>query len=199
VEDWLDADVNERSKGAEDSYYQSPTDLHGSYKPANHLLGDVQELALIRGFEELFAENKAPTLLRQLTALPSATTTININTATPEVLTCLEPEGKLTSDIAARIVAERELAPFEKLADLVNLLDKEHPMQKQVTKEDGGTTTETVSWSQLLPMDHLDVRSKFALLRAELSFGFSNLVAFSLMQRTADGSVRILRRSLNPT
>ena len=199
VEDWLDEDVQQRAKGAEDIYYQSPSDLYGSYKPANHLIGDVQELALIKGFEELFAETKAPTLLRQLAALPSTTTTINVNTATAEVLGCLEPEGRLTRNVANRIIAARENTPFESLSGMIDLLNKEFPVKKMVTKEDGSTAEEVVTWDKLLPMRYLDVRSYFALLRAELSFGFSNLVAYSLLQRTPDGAVRILRRSMEPS
>ena len=199
VEDWLDPDVVARSNGAEDAYYQSPTDLGGSYKPSNYLLGNVQELALIKGYQELFAEGKQPKLLRQLTVLPSSTTTININTATNNVLQCLEPEGKLTAEMAEFIRTQREQKPFEKVADFIQTLDEKYPTTKTTIDEQGNSTEQSVSWKELLPVKHLDVRSRFALLRSKLTFGNSNLVAFTWLQRTEDGAVRVLRRSFVPS
>lgn len=86
VIDWQDADEETvGAMGAENSYYQG---LKDGYLAANQPFSSVQQLQLVRGFK-----GKPYELLKPyLTALPKRTTTININTADPFLISCLHPQ-----------------------------------------------------------------------------------------------------------
>ncbi|MHB8536220.1 MAG: type II secretion system minor pseudopilin GspK [Sulfuricaulis sp.] len=82
VMDWIDPDSDSRTPdGAEDiDYLQLPT----PYRTANQPMQSVDELRLVHGFTPAMVEKLRPFL----TALPQATS-INVNTAPPEVLSAL--------------------------------------------------------------------------------------------------------------
>lgn len=111
--DWLDSDSEPRSAdGAEDTYYLT---LRPPYLAANRLLTDISELALVRGFDD-----KARARLRPfITALPHSTQ-INVNTASAEVLAATIDGMNL--DAARALVAQRERAYFNSVADFANRL-----------------------------------------------------------------------------
>ena len=100
--DWIDADSEPQPQGAEDAYYLA---LQPPYLAANQPLVDVDELALVSGFNE----GVRARLLPFVTALPLFTA-VNANTAPPEVLAALV-EG-LGLDGARDLVAKRERAFF---------------------------------------------------------------------------------------
>lgn len=80
--DWMDEDSEPNGlDGAEDDYYAR---LPVPYRTANQSLSDVSELLLIRGFTPDVVNKLRP----YVTALPS-TATINVNTASPEVVRIL--------------------------------------------------------------------------------------------------------------
>ena len=106
--DWVDADdqVTEGG-GAEDAYYaaQSVPGL-----AANAPVRRVAELSAVRGAD--------PALLARLTPFIDALdppTTINVNTAPPEVL--MAAIGGLDATVAATLVANRAKAPFASISD----------------------------------------------------------------------------------
>lgn len=114
--DWLDADDQPQPRGgAEDGYYRV---LDPPYLAANRPLVDVAELALVRGFEARVRARLRP----HVTALP-ATTAINVNTATPEVLTAVI-EG-LNLGAAQWLVVQRERAYFRSTDDFARRLPRE--------------------------------------------------------------------------
>lgn len=80
--DWLDQDLQTRPLGAEDSYYMS---LDNPRRAANQLLISPTELRLVKGFTPELVRLLAP----HVTALPESTS-INVNTATLEVLRMLD-------------------------------------------------------------------------------------------------------------
>jgi general secretion pathway protein K len=100
--DWIDADNESQPQGAEDAYYLA---LQPPYLAANQPLIDVDELALVRGFDEGVRARLRPFV----TALPRFTA-VNANTAPPEVLAAVV-EG-LGLDRARDLVAKRERAFF---------------------------------------------------------------------------------------
>ena len=100
--DWIDADSESRPQGAEDDYYLA---LQPPYLAANRPLIDVDELALVRGFNE----GTRARLRRFVTALPRFTA-VNANTAPPEVLAAVV-DG-LNLDGARDLVAKRDRAYF---------------------------------------------------------------------------------------
>ena len=101
--DWIDADSEQRSaSGAEDAYYLA---LDTPYFAANRPLVDMEELALVRGFD-----SKILTRLRPyVTALPRYTP-VNVNTAPAEVIAAMV-EG-MDLDAARTLIAQRDKIYF---------------------------------------------------------------------------------------
>jgi len=111
--DWIDADNDQQpNEGAEDGYYLS---LPSPYLAANRPLTDVAELALVRGFNDEVRARLSPFV----SALP-ANTAVNVNTASPEVLSAVI-DG-LDLDAALALVAQRERAYFRDFSDFSSRL-----------------------------------------------------------------------------
>lgn len=88
VVDWMDIDDSESGAyGAESSYYQG---LATPYFAANQMFISVEELRLIRGFDEL--PELVSLVLPFITVLPQESVGININTI---VVTVTQPEAGL--------------------------------------------------------------------------------------------------------
>lgn len=113
--DWIDADGQLQSQdGAEDAYYLS---LNPPYLAANRPLMDVSELALVRGFDDSVRTRLRPFV----TALPRFTA-VNVNTASPEVVSAIV--GGLPLDAARTIVSQRGRSYFLNFADFVTRLPR---------------------------------------------------------------------------
>lgn len=86
VIDWQDADEETvGAMGAENSYYQG---LKDGYLASNLPFTSVQQLQFVRGFKG----DPYRLLQPYLTALPSRTTSMNLNTVDPFLLSCLSPQ-----------------------------------------------------------------------------------------------------------
>ncbi len=81
VLEWLDADNQPQTQGAEDDYYLG---LEKPYRAANQRMASISELNLIKGSTRALYEKLRP----WLTALP-VDTPININTIDPQLLRCI--------------------------------------------------------------------------------------------------------------
>ena len=79
IMDWLDADSNALSGGAEDVDYLAEDP---PYRAGNGMMGSISELKLLKGVDQEIYEK----LEKILVALPATNVAININTAPPEVL-----------------------------------------------------------------------------------------------------------------
>lgn len=111
--DWMDADSAPQPQGgAEDEYYLG---LNRPYLASNRPLTDVAELTLIRGFDSPTRASLRPFVA----ALPHVTS-INVNTAPPEVLAAMI-EG-LGINNARMLVEQRQRAYFRDDADFLNRL-----------------------------------------------------------------------------
>ncbi len=114
--DWLDADdIPQPAGGAEDAYYRG---LSQPYLTANAPLVDLDELALVRGFDVAVRARLAPFV----TALPG-TTALNVNTAPAEVLSAVI-DG-LDLDSARILVARRTGIFYRNNADFLSQLGKD--------------------------------------------------------------------------
>ncbi|MDA8561621.1 type II secretion system minor pseudopilin GspK [Gammaproteobacteria bacterium] len=103
VHDWISPTSNNNILN---EYYNKQTP---SYAAAHKLMSSVSELRLIKGFDsDLY--NK---IIPYITVLPELTK-INVNTATPQVITTLS--STLTIDAANTIVNSRNQKPFESSA-----------------------------------------------------------------------------------
>jgi general secretion pathway protein K len=104
LQDWIDADINATFPGgAEDDTYllEDPP-----YRAANRRLVSISELQLVHGFTADVVKILSP----HVTALPDVTT-ININTATAEVLLALHEN--MTVQGVEMLLTDREDKPFE--------------------------------------------------------------------------------------
>ena len=161
--DWIDADNDQQPNGgAEDEYYLS---LQPPYLAANRPLTDVAELALVRGFNDEVRARLSPFV----SALP-ANTAINVNTASPEVLSAVI-DG-LDLDSARALVAQRERAYFRDYADFSSRL----PRGIEIATSDVG------------------VSSNYFLARVRVTIGGAEARGLALLVRPAIGWPAIVWR-----
>jgi len=107
IVDWLDADGVPRAGGAEDAAYaQAPSPI----LTANAPLVRVGELTAIQGFTAPYFARLAPFIA----ALPVGTT-LNVNTALPEVLSAAV--AGLEGDALAAFIVARQVKPFTAVAE----------------------------------------------------------------------------------
>ncbi len=113
--DWIDPDSNVSPGGAEDVDY-----LNGNppYRAANGLLASVDELRLVRGFDAKTVAALSP----YVTVLPVTNSTINVNTASPELLAAIVPGLDLPT--AQRIADERLGKPYNNTTDFTSKLPR---------------------------------------------------------------------------
>ena len=111
--DWIDGDNQPQPRhGAEDDYYLA---LSPPYLAANRRLTDLDELALVRGFDD----NVRARLRPYVTALPR-TTPVNVNTAPPEVLSAVIQGLDLAN--AEILVTQRTRAYYRSVDDFLKRL-----------------------------------------------------------------------------
>ncbi len=112
VLDWLDRDSIESPNGAEADFYLK---LRPPYEPRNGPMPTLGDLRLVKGVDDAtFAK-----LRNFLTVAPE--TGVNPNTASPEVLACLEPELTQDPNIVKAIIQARAIRPFSMVTDISNL------------------------------------------------------------------------------
>ncbi len=124
--DWIDTDDTItrpgagsgtfNGSGAESEYYER---LDHPYPVKNGPLDSLDELLMIRGFTpEIYSK-----VARYLTVHGDAS--VNINTASPEVLKSLDPQVDPTD--VEKLVNYRQDQPFESINDLGQLLGVQNP------------------------------------------------------------------------
>ncbi|MFK7853203.1 MAG: type II secretion system minor pseudopilin GspK [Granulosicoccus sp.] len=205
IVDWVDKDLNATiPDGAEDDYY---TGLEVGYRAANAPMVSVSELQLVKGFSSAVQEEREDyeLLLPHIAALPTTNgpTSINVNTATPEVLASLSdeikplaadlsrwdtgayedyPECENIFDLAAddgpeTLVEERDLTPYESTL----LFDQ------QVDSADSG--------EEVAPPGSYDVKSRYFQVRIDVEAEGIKLSQYTLFERDGEGKTRVLYRS----
>ncbi|MBT8141161.1 MAG: type II secretion system minor pseudopilin GspK [Gammaproteobacteria bacterium] len=118
IADWIDSDnYPEFPGGAEDSSYSS---LPVPYLTANQYITDISELMNIKDMNKSVYQQLKPFVA----ALP-VETSININTASAEVLVSINQQIS-TSDIDS-IISSRESSPFESVDEFYRMLNLDKP------------------------------------------------------------------------
>jgi len=154
--DWIDEDNEPQPRyGAEDAYYLA---LDPAYLTANRPLTDLDELALVRGFDV----NVRARLRPYVTALPGFTT-VNVNTAPPEVLAAVIESLDLGG--AQLLVAQRNRAYYRSVDDFLKRLPR---------------ATETAA-------NELSVSSGYFLATLSVTIGGAQARGKALLARTAAG------------
>ena len=158
VVDWIDPDSNVTSPGgAEDVDYLI---LKTPYRAPNQPMTSIDELRMIKGFDEKTVE----TILPYVTVLPPGVrTTINVNTAPPVVLAAL-----VGRDVAwaERIAEDRVSKPMNNVGELTQQLP-------------AGTQ---------LPTGMASVKTDFFLITLDTSIGRHQRRTVALMQRAGNAT-----------
>ena len=166
VMDWIDNDLQTTlPDGAEDVFYMN---LERPYRTANTALMSVSELRLIKGFED---PEVYETLLPHVCAF-GVNTTININTATAEVLRSLADD--LSETDVDKIIEQREESAFNDLNEFTSFND----LKQIITSTEG-----------------LSVDSEYFMLTTETTIGQVRVFTYSVIHRGVDGSTAVIARS----
>lgn len=181
--DWMDADDNEAGLGgAEADYYRG---LKDSYLPANAPFKSVDELRLVRGFNEL------PQLVLRLqpfvTVLPGDNIGMNINT-----IESMSPLGDGIHNLLLTINENTRLEPLTPEEAQQFIMDR---------PETGYPNTGAISdsWNKLfsgrnLILDGLTVKTDYFWLKATVQLVDQRRSMRSLMQRTEARSLKVIQR-----
>lgn len=113
VADWIDGNDLPRSGGAESPVYRSQKP---PYNASNGKLITLTELSLVKGVTPELLGKLRPYLTTFSDQAGSPLSTININTASKEVLAALDE--RIDERMAERILEERRLQPFKTTAEL---------------------------------------------------------------------------------
>ena len=112
VIDWQDADEEiSGTMGAENSYYQG---LPQGYLAANSKFHNVEELKLVRGFED----QKYLQIVDYVSALPASDSKVNVNTAPAMLLASLDPKLDINAVEQALQKRQTNLEYFSNINDL---------------------------------------------------------------------------------
>ena len=112
VIDWQDADEEiSGTMGAENSYYQG---LPQGYLAANSKFHNVEELKLVRGFED----QKYLQIVDYVSALPASDSKVNVNTAPAMLLASLDPKLDINAVEQALQKRQANLEHFSNMNDL---------------------------------------------------------------------------------
>jgi general secretion pathway protein K len=113
VADWIDSDDLPRSGGVESPYYRT---LKPPYGARNGKLITLTELSLVKGMTPELRGSIQPYLTIFSDQVGTPLSTININTASKEILAALD--DRIDDRVAERIIEERRLQPFKSTAEL---------------------------------------------------------------------------------
>ena len=184
ITDWIDSGVTDSTTtpdGAEDGYYLN---LEKPYRTGNSPLYSVSELRLVRGFEDdkaydavlrlskNFSANEKFPAAPSLCALTAGSRSINVNTATPEVLQSLSSD--MTPAIVESIIQQRIQTPYNNIDDFTSSSD-----------------LATIIKST----DHLVTESEYFLLRTRAEIGKANMIMYSIIHRGASGKAEVVYRT----
>ena len=184
VIDWIDADENESgSAGAESNFYQG---LQVPYRAANALFKSVDELRLVRGF------NESPLLVMRLqpfvTALPVADAGLNINT-----MDLADPYGKGFNNLLLCINGSESLEPMNP-SDMEQFITA-RPQTGFADKQALTTAWNSMFAGSTLDVDGLNTATKYFWLNASVQLVDQRRNMRSLMIRGNEpGTLKVIRR-----
>ena len=162
LKDWIDADnAITYPYGAESDYYLTQAI---PFRAGNQALTEVGNLSRVLGF----SDESISKLRHYCTVLPEPTT-VNLNTASPELLRLMAPE--LSQFDLETIVAARTLHPFENNSDVTKLLEQ----------------------SKLAFTDkRFSVGSHYFMVTSQTQFGKSTLRTEALLKRDGGGWPKLI-------
>ena len=184
VVDWIDADETESgSGGAESNFYQG---MKEPYRAANSFFKSIDELRLIRGF------NESPVLIKLVqpfvTALPVADAGLNINT-----LDLVSPYGEGINNLLLCFNGSNDLAPMNPV-DMAQFIET-RPVAGFADKAAVSTAWDAMFAGKPLDNDGLNTATKFFWLNSTVQLVDQRRSMRSLMMRgTEAGTLKVIRR-----
>ncbi len=179
ITDWIDADSDVSGlSGAESEYYES---AEPAGRPANRMPAGISELMLVRGMTPEVYRALAP-LITVWPAKAGAVSTININTAPPELLRSL---GGLGND---------ELQGFQPLTDAeveVLLEARKPPRYIKDIEEVNTLLNPTGASSRKISTAGWDVYSDYFMLNTVTDFGGHRYAMRSILHRTSASKKKV--------
>jgi len=167
IADWLDADDEVNGLGGAESQYYAQADPPG--RPANRTLVSPSELMLVKGMTPEIYRALAPLISVWPAPADNAavTTTLNINTASPDVLRCLGVAKDLQplsdSELEVLVQYRDDHKYIDKAADIATLIPNKN-----------------------IDVTQLRVNSDYFLLNAETEFQGHRYGLHSLLHRDID-------------
>ena len=164
--DWIDSDLQTTiPDGAEDVSYMH---LEQPYRTANTAMHSISELRLIKGFED---PQVYAAVLPHVCAV-GVKTSININTATAEVLRSLADD--LTDSDIEKIIEQRNDTAFSNISEFTSFSN----LKEKIASTEG-----------------LSVDTEYFMLQTESTIGQVRVITYSIIHRSIDGSTTVIARS----
>ncbi len=123
-EDWKDSDDMKRANGAEEDEYK---ELEQPYKPRNGQIETLEEVLLIKGFDEVFKNVNLNTAF----TVYGNKTSINPNLATREALAMIPG---LTGNVINAILSQRREKELKSYNDIIELVDNNQEDLKEFSQ-----------------------------------------------------------------
>ncbi len=181
VSDWIDSDDQALPSGAEDSFYQT---LERPYLAANQPFASLEELRLLKGFDELIEQPDGTqktvfAILREHVAVLPTHTALNVNAASAPVLRAYM-EHVSAEDAEAISAKGHGEEPYTSIDDFKQ--DEAHKLPDN----------RAVNWSHI---PEIGVQSEYFAVNLKVSLGGIETPLYSVLHRNlGDGSVHIVRR-----
>jgi len=205
IVDWIDKDLDATlPNGAEDDYYSG---LTPAYRSANGPMVSVSELQLVKGFSSAIPEEYEDykLLLPHVSALPVDTgpTPVNVNTATPEVLSSLSEFLKPLGSSLARW----DSTAYEDYPDCEDIFDLDAETDANAL---GGEARDFTPYESTLDFDSeagvgggeevappgtYGVASNYFQMRIDIEAEGAVVTQYSIFERNPDGQTRVIYRS----
>jgi len=203
--DWVDKDINATiPEGAEDDYY---TGLTPAYRTNNSAFTSVSELQLVKGFSPSVEAEKADydLLLPHVAALPTVNgpTQINVNTATPEVVSSLsEFLQPLGAGLSRWDTGKYEDYPeCEDLFDLdaedtaPDALAQDEELEPYLFVNDFIAEAAADTGEEVVPPNSITVSTRYFQIRVDVAGENARLTQYSLLERDESGRSRVIFRA----
>jgi general secretion pathway protein K len=162
IVDWLDRDSIESQGGAESDYYLR---LIPPYEPRNGPMPTLGDLRLVKGVDDAMFMK----LRNYLTVAPEPS--VNVNTAPPEVIACLDQALTANTSAVTQIMQARSIRPFSNITDVLNIVGS------------------SVSQSNLT--QYLTTRSQYFTISGMGTYAGTRKLVFATFHRNGDGTATL--------
>jgi len=205
IVDWIDTDLDATlPDGAEDDYY---TGLTPAYRSANGPMVSVSELQLVKGFSSQVPEEYEDykLLLPHISALPitNGKTPVNVNTATPEVISALSDQLQgLGADLSRWDSSAYEDYPacedifsldVEEVED--TLAGDARTYEPYLSTLDFDAEALQGSGEEAAPPGSYGVTSNYFQIRIDVLSEAASISQYTLLERDSEGKTRVIYRS----